>query len=174
MIIPKEKYMISILSNQMSDYFMSDELFYEMNPALFSVSLLSPVATRVTITSLYYCEHSDCPSIVWLLSDPETLPGSLWGQICSQFCFSHSVDICSDSTEAKVDKTADILAQIKTAPPAALADILFFICMHWQKAKQRVSLRNDVDEAAVLLILLNHDPRMCVSLPPMCWYGEYK
>lgn len=57
--------MISILSNQMSDYFMSDELFYEMNPALFSVSLLSPVATRVTITSLYYCEHSDCPSIVF-------------------------------------------------------------------------------------------------------------
>ena len=41
---------------------------------------------------------------LWLLSDPETLPGSLWGQICSQFCFFHSVDIFSDSTEIKVDK----------------------------------------------------------------------
>lgn len=79
------------------------------------------------------------------------------------FCFFHSVDICSDSTEAKVDKTADILAQIKTAPPAALVDILFFICMHCQKAKQRVSLRNDVDEAAGLLILLNHDPWMYIK-----------
>lgn len=36
-----------------------------------------------------------------------------------------------------VDKTADILAQIKIVPPTALVDILFFICMYWQKTKQK-------------------------------------
>jgi len=68
---------------------------------------------------------------------PETLPGSLWGQKYSQFCFFHCVDIYSDSTKAVVGKTADVLAQIKTEPPTAGVEVLVFIGMHWQKTKQK-------------------------------------
>lgn len=75
------------------------------------------------------------------------------GQIYSRIFPFHCVDICCDSAEAMIGKTADTLGQMAVAA-IALVDILFFIFMTGRKQRniKRIGLKNDLDEGATWFI----------------------